>query len=82
MYKYVASFVCSNKVCNIQTNKSTTAYELFRQFSSSYIHSSTYFTIYKSFLEQMSKKIFLNVFMVQFHNAAIPLRHNQCIGLC
>ena len=30
----------------------------------------------------MSKKISLNVFMVQFHNAAIPLRHNQCIGLC
>ena len=58
MYKSVASFVCSNKVCNIQTNKSTTAYELFRQFSSSYIHSSTYFTIYKSFSRTDAKKGF------------------------
>ena len=81
MNKSVASFVCSNKVCNIQKNKSTTAYELFRQFSSSYIPLLTLlFT--KVFYNRCLKRFFKNVFMVQFHNAAIPLRHNQCIGLC
>ena len=30
-----------------------------------------------------AKKDFLKMYyMVQFHNAAIPLRQNQCIGLC